>query len=350
MTLRRVVVALEERSYPVVIGPGAREEAARHVPAATRRIAIVTQENVPRELIPQFSGVEIREFHIGHGEEHKSLATIEALCSGFAQWGMTRNDLVVAVGGGMVTDVAGFAAASFHRGIQVMHVATTLLGMVDAAIGGKTGVNIPEGKNLVGAFWQPSAVICDTDALATLPDREMRCGNGEMAKYHFIAREDMSALSIEDRIARSVEIKGEIVASDERESGRRALLNYGHTLAHALEVVTDWKMAHGEAVSLGLLCAAHLAQVMGRIDDVRVMDHYRVVHDVYGLAIPMPIASNEELLTVMARDKKALDSLTFVLDSDRGLEVVNEIQKTHVEAAVEMLRDRVGVANYGTTS
>ncbi len=350
MNLRRVVVALEERSYPVVIGPGAREEAARHVPAATRRIAIVTQENVPRDLIPQFSGVETRVFYIGHGEEHKSLATIETLCSGFAQWGMTRNDLVVAVGGGMVTDVAGFAAASFHRGIPVMHVATTLLGMVDAAIGGKTGVNIPEGKNLVGAFWQPSTVICDTDALATLPDRETRCGNGEMAKYHFIAREDMSALSLEDRIARSVEIKGEIVASDERESGRRALLNYGHTLAHALEVVTDWKMAHGEAVSLGLLCAAHLAQVMGRIDDARVADHYHVVHDVYGLGIPMPVASNEELLAVMSRDKKALDSLTFVLDSDRGLEVVNGIQKADVEAALEMLRDRVGVANYGTTS
>lgn len=350
MTLRRVVVALEERSYPVVIGPGAREEAARHVPASARRVAIVTQENVPQTLIPQFSSVETRVFHIGHGEEHKSLATIEKLCSSFAQWGMTRNDLVVAVGGGMVTDVAGFAAASFHRGIPVMHVATTLLGMVDAAIGGKTGVNIPEGKNLVGAFWQPCTVICDTDALATLPDRETRCGNGEMAKYHFIAREDMSALSLQDRIARSVEIKGEIVASDERESGRRALLNYGHTLAHALEVVTDWKMAHGEAVSLGLLCAAHLGQVMGRIDNERVADHYHVVHDVYGLAMPMPAASNEELLAVMSRDKKALDSLTFVLDGDHGLEVVNEIQRSDVETALEILRDRVGVNNYGTSS
>lgn len=350
MTLRRVVVALGERSYSVVIGPGAREEAARHVPASTRRVAIVTQKNVPTTLIPQFSDVETRVFHIGHGEEHKSLATIESLCSGFAQWGMTRNDLVVAVGGGMVTDVAGFAAASFHRGIPVMHVATTLLGMVDAAIGGKTGVNIPEGKNLVGAFWQPCTVICDTDALATLPERETRCGNGEMAKYHFIAREDMSALSIQDRIARSVEIKGEIVASDERESGRRALLNYGHTLAHALEVVTDWKMAHGEAVSLGLLCAAHLSQVMGRIDDARVADHYHVVHDVYGLALALPDASNEDLLAVMSRDKKALDSLTFVLDSNHGLEVVNEIEKNHVETALEMLRDRVGVAHYGTTS
>lgn len=350
MTLRRVVVSLEERSYPVVIGSGARHEAAHHIPSAAKRVAVVTQHNVPASLMPQLSDLEVQVFHIGHGEEHKSLATIGQLCSGFAQFGMTRNDVVVSVGGGMVTDVAGFAAASFHRGIPVMHVATTLLGMVDAAIGGKTGVNIPEGKNLVGAFWQPCAVICDTDALATLPDRETRCGNGEMAKYHFIAREDMSALSLQDRIARSVEIKGEIVASDERESGRRALLNYGHTLAHALEVVTDWKMAHGEAVSIGLLYAAHLAQVMGRIDEERVKEHYRVVHDVYGLALPMPTATNEQLIEVMARDKKALDSLTFVLDSERGLEVVSGIQNTAVEAAAEMLRDRIGVANYGTTS
>jgi len=350
MTLRRVVVSLGERSYPVVIGEGACHEAARHVPPSTRRIAIVSQTNVPSELVPDFPDVETRVFHIGHGEEHKSLATIEMLCSGFAQFGMTRNDLVVAVGGGMVTDVAGFAAASFHRGIPVMHVATTLLGMVDAAIGGKTGVNIPEGKNLVGAFWQPCAVICDTDALHTLPERETRCGNGEMAKYHFIAREDMSALSLKDRIARSVEIKGEIVASDERESGRRALLNYGHTLAHGLEVVTDWKMAHGEAVSLGLLYAAHLAQVMGRISNDRVDEHYRIVHDVYGLMMPMPAASNEQLIEVMARDKKALESLTFVLDSDHGLEIVNGITKDDIEVAAEILRDRVGVANYGTKS
>jgi 5-deoxy-5-amino-3-dehydroquinate synthase len=348
MTLRRVVVSLGERSYPVVIGAGARNEAGRHVPASARRIAVISQHNVPTSLIPEFAGVDTRVFHIGHGEEHKSLTTIEQLCSGFAQFGMTRNDLVVGVGGGMVTDVAGFAAASFHRGIPVMHVATTLLGMVDAAIGGKTGVNIPEGKNLVGAFWQPCAVICDTDALTTLSDRETRCGNGEMSKYHFIAREDMSALSLQDRIARSVEIKGEIVASDERESGRRALLNYGHTLAHALEVLTEWKMAHGEAVSLGLLYAAHLAHVMGRIDKARVEEHYRVVHDVYGLALPMPDAPDTRFVEVMARDKKALESLTFVLDSDRGLEVVNGVSKEHVEVALEMLRGRVGVTNYGT--
>ena len=188
-------------------------------------------------------------FHIGHGEQHKSLATIGDLCRGFARIGLTRNDVVIGVGGGMVTDVAGFAAASYHRGVPVVHVATTLLGMIDAAIGGKTGVNLPEGKNLVGAFWQPSGVVCDLDALDTLSQREIRCGYGEMAKYHFLTGDDLLAMSLTDRIARCVEIKAEIVAADEREDGRRALLNYGHTLAHALEIATEYRLAHGEAVA-----------------------------------------------------------------------------------------------------
>jgi 5-deoxy-5-amino-3-dehydroquinate synthase len=345
--LQRVVVSLDERSYPVIIGPDAVAEAARHVPVGSKRVVVVTQREIPSSLMPQFPNHEVHVFHIGNGEEHKSLSTIEELCSGFAQVGITRNDIIVGVGGGMVTDVAGFAAASFHRGLPVMHVATTLLGMVDAAIGGKTGVNIPEGKNLVGAYWQPVAVMCDTNALTTLPERETRCGNGEMAKYHFIVREDLAALSLQDRIARSVDIKAEIVASDERESGRRALLNYGHTLAHALEIVTQWRMAHGEAVSLGLLFAAHLAEVMGRIDQARVDEHYRVVHDVYGLYQKMPQCTDDELLEIMARDKKALTSLTFVLDSDRGLEVITDVSTKDVREAAKKLRDRVGVGNYG---
>ena len=134
------------------------------------------------------TGVEQRTFLIGEGEKAKSMSTVEELCRGFARFGLTRADLVVGVGGGVVTDVAGFAAAVYHRGVAVAHVATTLLGQVDAAIGGKTGVNLPEGKNLVGAFWQPVAVICDTEVLATLPPREYRSGLGEMAKYAFLGR------------------------------------------------------------------------------------------------------------------------------------------------------------------
>ena len=231
--------------------------------------------------------------------------------------GLTRHDVVVGVGGGMVTDVAGFAAASYHRGMPVVHVATTLLGMVDAAIGGKTGVNLPEGKNLVGAFWQPSGVVCDLDALATLPDREVRCGYGEMAKYHFLTGDDLLAMALTERIARCVEIKAEVVAADEREGGRRAILNYGHTLAHALEIATEHRLAHGEAVAIGLVFAAHLARVLGRIDVARVAEHFEVVGVGYGLGTDVPSGLQaDRLARPDAQDKKALDGLTFVLDTD----------------------------------
>jgi 5-deoxy-5-amino-3-dehydroquinate synthase len=198
--------------------------------------------------------------------------------------------------------------------------------MVDAAIGGKTGVNLPEGKNLVGAFWQPYAVLCDTDALATLPPRELRCGNGEMAKYHFLTGDDLLALDLVERIARCVEIKAEVVAGDEREAGGRALLNYGHTLAHALETATHHTMAHGEAVAVGLLYAAHLAQLLGRIGADRVREHEQVVRGAYDLAgVLPPDVDHDELLALMGRDKKALDGLTFVLDGPHGLEVVPDV-------------------------
>ena len=174
-----VNVPLGDRSYDVLVGHGVRSELAAMLPRSARRAALVTQAGIPLAVDP---GVPFEVFEIGHGEEHKSLATIESLSRGFARMGLTRGDVVIGVGGGMVTDVAGFAAASWHRGTPVVHVSTTLVGMVDAAIGGKTGVNIPEGKNLVGAFWQPSGVLCDLNALATLPPREVRCGRGEMAK------------------------------------------------------------------------------------------------------------------------------------------------------------------------
>ena len=207
--------------------------------------------------------------------------------------GLTRNDVVIGVGGGMVTDVAGFAAPSWHRGVPVVHVATTLLGMVDAAIGGKTGVNLPRWR--VGARTSSArsgsraGVVCDLDALATLPPREVRCGRGEMAKYHFLTGDDLLAMDEAERIARCVEIKAEVVVGDERENGGdRALLNYGHTLAHALEIETDYALAHGEAVAIGLVYAAHLARRLGRIDDRRVEQHYDVVGGSYELDTALP--------------------------------------------------------------
>ncbi len=329
--MRRVTVPLPDRSYPVVVGRGAIVEFARLVPASAKRIAVVTQAGIPERFVPDGDVVEI-----GSGEASKTLATIESLMRSFAAMGLTRHDVVVGVGGGMVTDVAGFAAASWHRGIPVVHVSTTLLGMVDASIGGKTGVNLAEGKNLVGAFWQPSGVVCDLDALDTLPEREMRCGLGEMAKYHFLTGDDLLAMDLEERIARCVEIKAGIVASDEREGGRRALLNYGHTLAHALEIETDHSLAHGEAVAVGLVFAAELAFELGRIDRERVDEHQRVVAGEYELTTRPPAGLDAaRLLELMHRDKKALDGLTFALDGPHGVEIVTGVDETSVRSALE---------------
>ena len=325
--MQRVSVSLaggaDDRSYEVVVGHGVIDQLDEMLSALAptpRRVALITQPSIDIEVS---TSLPLHRFEIGVGEQFKTLATVQQLCEGFAEAGLTRGDVVVGVGGGLVTDVAGFAAASYHRGISVVHVPTTLLGMIDAAIGGKTGVNLPQGKNLVGAFWQPSGVLCDLDALATLPEREVRCGNGEMAKYHFLTGDDLAALNLEARVARCVEIKAEVVASDERESGRRAILNYGHTLAHALEIASDHDIAHGEAVSIGLIFAARLAQRLGRIDTARLDEHLDVVGDLYGLRTEIPkVGSADELLELMFRDKKAIDGLTFVLDGPNGVEPV----------------------------
>lgn len=331
----RVGVDLGDRSYDVLVGNGVRHELAAMIPTGVRRVAVVTQQGIPFTVDP---GVPFELFTIGSGEDHKSLTTIGELCSGFARMGLNRADAVVGVGGGMVTDVAGFAAASYHRGVPVVHVSTTLLGMIDAAVGGKTGVNIAEGKNLVGAYWQPSGVICDLDALSALPLRELRCGRGEMAKYHFLTGDDLLAMDEPERIARCIAIKADVVGSDERESGRRALLNYGHTLAHALEIATHYDIAHGEAVAIGLIYAAHLARELGRIDDARVDDHYRVVGRAYELDTSLPTGlDHHQLLMSMGRDKKALDGLTFVLDGPDGVEVVVGVPADAVLRALESM-------------
>ncbi len=337
--MRRVTVPLADRSYEAVVGSGAVAELRSLLPERAARVAVVTQPGIPArftELSDLADGREVRVFEIGEGEPAKTLSTIEHLTRGFARLGLTRHDVVVGVGGGMVTDVAGVAAATWHRGIPVVHVATTLLGMVDAAIGGKTAVNLPEGKNLVGAFWQPSGVICDLDALDTLPERELRCGRGEMAKYHFLTGDDLLAMDLDERIARCIEIKAEIVASDEREGGRRALLNYGHTLAHAIEIATEHRIAHGEAVAIGLIYAAELAVELGRVDAGRVDEHLAVVAGEYGLEVRPPAGPDaDRLLELMRRDKKALDGLTFVLDGADGVEVVAGVADEPVRAALD---------------
>jgi len=322
-----VPVPLGERSYDVLVGYGARHRLTEVLPMAVQRAAVVTQAGVRITVDP---GVEHRVWTIGEGEPAKSIETVEELCRSWSRWGLTRGDAVVAVGGGVVTDTVGFAAAVYHRGVPVVNVPTTLLGQVDAAIGGKTGVNLPEGKNLVGAFWQPAAVLCDTEVLGTLPPREYLSGCGEMAKYHFLGGDDLIDLPLDERVARCVEIKAAFVGEDEREAGRRALLNYGHTLAHALETAGHYDLRHGEAVAIGLVFAARLARRLGRIDDDRVATHVRVLAG-YDLPTSLPPGvDHAELVELMGRDKKALRGLTFVLDGPSGVEVVRGVDGQHV--------------------
>jgi 5-deoxy-5-amino-3-dehydroquinate synthase len=337
----RVEVPLADRSYPVLVGRGARHELASVLPEGARRVAVVSQAGIDW---PVDAGREQRAFTIGDGEAAKNLETVEELCRAWSTWGLNRGDVVVAVGGGVVTDTAGFAAAVYHRGLPVVHVPTTLLGMVDAAIGGKTGVNLPEGKNLVGAFWQPQAVLCDTETLDTLPERERRSGQGEMAKYHFLTGDDLLALPLDERIAACVAIKAAVVATDEHEQvGQRkgrATLNYGHTLAHALETAGHYDLRHGEAVAVGLVYAAELARALGRIDDERVAAHREVV-SAYGLSDQLPAGRDHtELVGLMGKDKKAVDGLTFALDGPDGVEVVPGVDP--LTAAVVL--DRLGAA------
>lgn len=314
-----ITVDLGDRSYPVLVGHGARSELSALIPAGVKRVAVLTQASIPWPVDPGVASIRIE---LPYGEAAKSLSVVEDVCRQLAGAGFTRADAIVAVGGGVVTDVGGFVASVYHRGIRFVSVSTTLLGQVDAAIGGKTGVNLPEGKNLVGAFWQPSAVICDTETLETLPHREFQCGVGEIAKYHFLGGGRLDELPIDERVAACVQIKADVVMADEREGGRRAILNYGHTLAHAIETAGAYDLRHGEAVAIGIRYAAEIARRLGRIDDDRVAEHERVLA-AYELPTTVPAQlTDTELMDLFSRDKKAIDGVTFVLDGPDGVETV----------------------------
>lgn len=356
--MERVTVALPGAPYDVVVGPGALVEVAALL-GGRRRVAIVSQAGVADWHAPALTtalhttGAGTDVFLMGDGEDAKSFATVEDLCRRFAAWGLLRGDAVVALGGGVVGDTAGFAASVYHRGIALVHAPTTLLAQVDAAIGGKTAVNLPEGKNLVGAFHQPIGVLADTLTLTTLPDREFAAGLGEVAKYALMPHGERVAAVVRDEatavLARDGEVlgrlvaacaamKAEVVAGDpEERTGLRATLNYGHTLAHALETVGGYELLHGEAVAIGLVFAAALAAGMERIDAESV-DAHRDVLASLGLPVRVPFdAEADDLLDVMRRDKKASGGLTFVLPARRGdlvvLEPVHDPDRPALDAA-----------------
>lgn len=342
----KVKVPLGQRCYEVIVGNNTRLHLANMIAQVlpqAKRAAIVGQSGISFSVN---SGIEQQVFTIGDGEVAKNIFTVEQLCSDFAKWGLTRSDVVVAVGGGVVTDTAGFAAAIYHRGIPLIHIPTTLLGQIDAAIGGKTGVNLAEGKNLVGAFWQPRGVICDLESLKSLPEQEYKSGLGEMAKYSFLGGDGLEHLDLEQQVAKCVQIKANFVAQDEREGGKRALLNYGHTLAHALEALSfdpsysSQRLLHGQAVAIGLMFAANLAQNLGRIDDKAILRHKQVLKT-YGLSGDLPPGlDSAQLIQLMMRDKKVTQGLTFVLDSPNGVEVVCDVDPKVVDATLGQMGAR----------
>jgi 5-deoxy-5-amino-3-dehydroquinate synthase len=343
--VERVTVAIPGAPYDVVVGAGALGEAARAL-GNRRKVAVVSQPGVADWHAPGLTaalhaaGAETDVFLIGDGEDAKTLTTVDDLCSQLAAWGLLRGDAIVALGGGVVGDTAGFVASVYYRGIDVVQAPTTLLAQVDAAIGGKTAVNLPEGKNLVGAFHQPIAVLADVSTLATLPPREYRSGLGEVAKYALMPGGEAVAAIVCDGadavvarhldaltalVAACASMKARVVAADpEERTGIRASLNYGHTLAHALETTGGYELLHGEAVAVGLVFAAALAGALERLDASGV-DAHRTIVESLGLptSVPGPVLASD-LLDVMRRDKKSQGGLTFVLPGVNGLEAVHD--------------------------
>jgi 3-dehydroquinate synthase len=350
----RITIDLAARAYDVVVGVGAIDELGA-VLAGRRRAVIVTQDAIREHAaragaVLDAAGIAHTTLTIGDGEEHKSLATIADLASRCAAWGLLRGDAVVAVGGGIVGDVAGFFAATYHRGIAVVQVPTSLLAMVDASIGGKTGVNLPEGKNLVGAFHQPVAVLADPSVLATLPERELRGGLAEVAKYALIGDEPLRALLREradaitardadvlaEVVGRCAADKAQVVEADEYErSGARAVLNYGHTLGHALEIAGGHALVHGEAVAVGMVFAVNLAAALERVRPELVDETEALLR---GLGLPVGVLDlglpSVEVLALMRRDKKATGGLTFMLPGPNGIERIDDPDPAAVAKAL----------------
>jgi 5-deoxy-5-amino-3-dehydroquinate synthase len=344
-----VTVSLGERSYDVVLENGARHHLAALIAARAPRaktVAIVSSPELAEQ--PWFnvtSGLSQHLVTVPEGEGAKTLTWLEALLEELAELELSRDDVIVAVGGGAITDVAGFAAAVYLRGVAIVHVPTTLVGQVDAAIGGKTAVNLRAGKNLAGAFHQPIGVLCDFDTLVTLPERERLGGLGEVAKCWLLEggfAAELAAVSLHDLIEMSVKFKAAVVGADEFEGGKRALLNYGHTLAHALEKVSLARsideLRHGEAVAIGLAFAVRLAHALGRVDASEIERHDEVL-SALGLSRKVPAhCPTSSLLEAMAHDKKAHHDLTFVLAGAEGFEVVPGVDPTVVQEVLERFR------------
>lgn len=340
--VQQLSIDLGERSYPILIGTGLLSDAkllAQHIPV--RALMIVTNEVVAPLYLPQLKvalpGKQLYEIILPDGEHTKSLETLSEVFDALIAARMNRDAAVIALGGGVVGDMAGFAAACYQRGIDYYQIPTTLLSQVDSSVGGKTAVNHPGGKNLIGAFYQPRCVIADTEVLNTLPDRELRAGLAEVIKYglirdaEFFAWLEHNASRILARdpqalayaIKRSCQMKAEVVGIDEREQGLRAILNLGHTFGHAIENALGYgEWLHGEAVAAGMVLAAQMSMNLGWLPQA---DYLRTVTllEASGLPVKAPNIGADKARELMGMDKKVLaGQLRLVLLQALGNAVV----------------------------
>jgi 3-dehydroquinate synthase len=351
----RIDVRSAHGDYPVLIGPDVLEALPEHLSSCggARPRSLVTDAVVgPLHADRVAAALDLATVVVPEGETNKTWTAVETICRSWLAEGLDRRATVVALGGGIVTDIVGFAAAVFLRGIGWIAAPTTLLGMVDAAVGGKTGVNLPEGKNLIGAFWPPMMVVADTRTLATLPPRQLRAGLAEVVKTAWIGDHDMLRLipdagslasnelepeNWERLVARSVTVKAAVVAEDEREAGRRRSLNLGHTLGHALEAATDYRrFLHGEAVAWGLEAAAILGRRHGVLS-ARSEQELRSATRRLGRLPAIDDLDPERVCRFIATDKKRdAHGVAWVLPTDDGVALD---QRVETSEAVEVLRE-----------
>lgn len=358
MNPEAVTVNLADRSYPITIGSGVIANAALLAPHVNgRRCLLVADSNTAPLFADRVSGVlaeagaaKVARHVFPAGEESKNIGTILEICRTAAREGLDRRSVVVALGGGVTGDMAGFSAAVYMRGIDFIQIPTTLLAMVDSSVGGKTGVDIPEGKNLVGAFHQPKAVVIDTDFLKPLPDNQFLCGLAEIIKTAAIldeaffagleshipeirARDDAFTAGM---IRRCCELKAYVVSRDEREGSLRAILNYGHTYGHAIESSYHYTMLHGEAVAIGMRLAADLAVHLGVMSAEDAVRQRRLL-EATGLPVLVK-CDHETVFSAMFKDKKAMDGvLRFVFTPKTGTAEVRKVDAAPVRAILETL-------------
>ncbi len=357
--MAELTVGLGDRSYPIMIEQGILNNVGRylneHQPG--NRYAIITDDKVAELYLPQLkesldaADLSYECFIFPNGEESKNLSTFSNILSQLAQKRFDRGGCVVALGGGVVGDLAGFVAASYMRGINFVQIPTTLLSQVDSSVGGKTGVDLPEGKNLVGAFYQPKAVFIDPDVLKSLPHEELLGGLAEVIKYGVIWSEEffifldiqrdkilqLDADVIIEMILTSCKIKAEVVAKDEREGGLRRILNFGHTLGHAVETESKYTLIHGLAVSIGMVAAAKISQLKGLVSKDEVERIVKLLTD-YKMPVEVPKEYNRDnIIDYLLVDKKVVNGkVVFVLCKKiGGTEIVDDVTDKEIRTVLK---------------